>query len=79
MDGGVIAGWRWADAVDADSRLHDMLMLVTTGEALGITESVPGRGFEAWRLINVRFNSVGEMYTFDKMNAIMRQAPVKHI
>ena len=27
----------------------------------------------------VRYNSVGEMYTFDKMNAIMKQNPAKNI
>ena len=79
VDNQVITGWGWAEAVEADSRLHDMLMVVTVDEALGIVESVPGRGFKAWRPINVRFNSVGEMYTFDKMSAIMHQAQVKNI
>ena len=78
-DRSVIDDWRWGEALEANSRLYDMLMLVTSGEAIGIFESVPGRGFEAWRLLNVRFNSVGEMYTHDKMNAIMKQSPVKHI
>ena len=79
VDASVLSAWNWAQAVEADSKLHDMLLLVTTGEALGIVESVPGQGFESWRLLNVRFNSVGEMYTFDKMNSIMKQSQVKHI
>ena len=79
VDRSVIDGWRWGEALEANSRLHDMLMLVTSGEAIGIVESAPGRGFDAWRLLNVRFNSVGEMYTYDKMNAIMKQSPVKHL
>ena len=79
VDENVMTGWRWEDAVRANSRLHDMLVVITGGEANGIVESVPGKGFEAWRLLNIRFNSVGEMYTFDKMSAIMRQNPVRHI
>lgn len=79
VDSSVLDGWNWSDSTVADSKLHDMLMLITGGEAQGIVESVPGRGFEAWRLISERFNSTGEMYTFDKMNSIMKQSPVKHI
>ena len=30
-------------------------------------------------MLSVRYNSVGEMYTFDKMNAIMKQNPAKNI
>ena len=73
IDSQVMTSWSWSEAVEADARLYDMLLLVTGGEANGIVESVPGRGFEAWRLLNVRYNSVGEMYGYDKMNAIMRQ------
>ena len=73
VDQEVLGAWQWGDAVMADSKLHDMLLLITGGEAQGIVEQVPGRGFEAWRLLNERFNSTGELYTFDKMNAIMKQ------
>ena len=59
VDHGVFQGWNWKDAVDANSKFYDMLLLITTGEAHGIVESVPGQGFEAWRLIGIRFNSVG--------------------
>ena len=79
VDASVIGSWRWDAAVKADSKLHDMLMLVTAGEAQGIVETVPGRGFEAWRLLNLRYNSVGEMYTYDKMNSIMHQTAAKSI
>jgi len=79
VDGGVKASWSWDDVDEADSRLHEMLLLITSGEAIGIVESVPNRGFEAWRLLSVRYNSVGEMSTFDKMNAIMKQNPAKNI
>ena len=79
VDGSVMTSWSWPEAVEADARLYDMLLLVTAGEANGIVESVPGRGFEGWRLLNVRYNSVGEMYSYDKMNAIMRQPMVKNI
>ena len=56
IDGNVMTSWSWSEAVEADGRLYDMLLLVTGGEANGIVESVPGRGFEAWRLLNVRYN-----------------------
>ena len=79
VDMGVKVSWSWDDVDEADSRLHEMLLLITSGEAIGIVESVPNRGFEAWRLLSVRYNSVGEMYTFDKMNAIMKQSPAKNI
>ena len=79
VDQEVMGAWQWEDAVMADSKLHDMLLLITGGEAQVIVEPVAGQGFEAWRLLNERFNSTGELYTFDKMNAIMKQNPVKHI
>ena len=68
VDASVFEEWRWAEATDAVSTMHDMLLLITSGEAQGLVASVPGLGFEAWRLISVRCNSTGEMYTFDKMN-----------
>ena len=74
VDGSIKASWNWASAEAADSKFYDMLDLITAGEAQGIVESVPGQGFEAWRLLNVRYNSVGEMYTFDKMTNIMHQS-----
>ena len=77
IDEDVIGSWGWADAVAADGKLYDMLSLSTAGDALGVVESVPSRGFEAWRLLNVRFNGVGEMYSFDKMNKLMNQSQVK--
>ena len=79
IDAGTIASWNWKSGAAADSKLHDMLLLVTGGEAQGIVEAVPGEGFEAWRLINVRFNTIGELYTYDKMNAMMHQTACKHI
>ena len=77
IDGYVIGSWGWADAVTADGKLYDMLSLVTSGDALGIVESVPNRGFEAWRLLNARFNGVGEMYSYDKMNQLMNRTQIK--
>ena len=56
-----------------------MLLSIISGEAVGIAESVPGGGFEAWRLLSVRINSVGEMYTFGKVNAIMKQTPARSV
>ena len=47
VDAGVKAAWNWPQADEADSRLHEMLLLITSGEAVGIVESVLGRGSEA--------------------------------
>ena len=78
-DAGVKMSWNWAEVDEADARLHEMLLMITAGEAAGIVESVPSCGFEAWRLLAVRYNSVGEMCTFDKRSAIMKQNPAKNI
>ena len=43
VDAGVIGSWCWGAAVKADSKLHDMLVLITAGEAQSIVETVPGR------------------------------------
>ena len=79
VDQEVMGAWQKGDAVMAGSKLHDMLLLITGGEAQGIVQQVPGWGFEAWSFLNERFSSTGELYTFDKMNAIMKQTQVKHI
>ena len=79
VDQHILNSWNWSEGVAADSKLHDLLLIITSEEALGVVESVEGRGFEAWRLLNLRFNSVGELYTYDKMNSIMKRTPVKHI
>ena len=50
-----IQTWSWADAAVADSKPHDMLLLVAGADALGIVEGVPDQDFEAWRLFNERF------------------------
>ena len=68
IDAAVINGLNWADGIVANEKLHDMLSILTGGDALGIVEQVPGEGFEAWRQLNERYNTVGEMYTLDKMN-----------
>ena len=62
VDQKVFSGWDWKDAVEADSKLHVWLLMVTAGEALIIVESVPSQGFAAWRLLGQRFNVVGELY-----------------
>ena len=71
IDAYTIQTRQWADATVANSKLHDMLLLVTGADALGIVEGVPNQGFEAWRLLNESCNRVGEMYTYDKMNSLI--------
>ena len=61
VDQEVLGAWQWGDAVIADSKLDEMLLLITGDGAQGIVEQVPGLGFEAWRLPNERFNLTGEL------------------
>ena len=56
VDIDLMQSWDWISAVVADSKLHDMLLMITAGEAQGIVESVPEQGSEAWRLLSVRYN-----------------------
>ena len=79
VDDNVIRGWNRAEGANANRALHDMLMLVCTSNALSVVETCPSQGFEAWRLLNVRFNPIGEMYTFDKMNDLMHQTMCKNM
>ena len=79
IDGYIIAGWNWAPADDCNSSFHDMLTLITGGDALGIVENLPGEGFEAWRQMKERYDSVSEMYTYEKMNSLMHQSQCKAI
>ena len=48
-------------------------LMITTSGAQTIVEKSPDQGFEAWRQLSLRFNPVGETYTFDKMNTLMKQ------
>ena len=76
---GLIQSWGWNEGAIANTKLSDMLVSVCEGEALGLVEQVLGQGFEAWRLLNERYNSVGEMYTLDKMNSLMHGKVCKSI
>ena len=40
IDATVKGAWNWPQADEADSRIHEMLLLITSGEAVGIVESV---------------------------------------
>ena len=79
VDSYVIGGWNWAPAEDCNSSFHDLLTLITGGDALGIVEHLPGEGFEAWRQMKERYDSVSEMYTYEKMNSLMHQSQCKSI
>ena len=71
VDSHVIQTWNWADAAVANTKLHDMLRSVMGPDALGIIDGVPNQGFEAWRRFSVRYNTVVEMYTYNKINSLM--------
>ena len=38
VDAGVKASWGWPEVDEADARLHEMLLMITAGEAAGIAE-----------------------------------------
>ena len=79
ISNGLIQSWGWNEGAIANTKLSDMLVSVCEGEALGLVEQVLGQGFEAWRLLNERYNSIGEMYTLDKMNSLMHGKVCKSI
>ena len=68
VDAHVIQTWNWAGTAVANTKFHDISPLVAGETTLGIVERVPNAGFEAWRLLNERYNSVGEMYFHDTTN-----------
>ena len=80
----VMTSWGWAPAsaanqFEADKKLYDLLILICSGEALNLVERRPDEGFESWRQLALRFNPVGETYTFDKMNALMHQSRARNM
>ena len=79
IDDYVITAWQWAPAAEMNTSLHDLLLLITSGDALGIVEPYPGEGYEAWRRLSERFDSLSETYTYEKMNSMMRQNQCKSI
>ena len=57
--------WDWAKTGNA--KFHDLLMNITSNDALLIVESVPERGFEAWRLLSRRYNPKSGTFELDRM------------
>ena len=55
----VINEMTWEHAVLADSKHSDFLATYCGDDALGIVESVPERGFEAWRKLKVCYKPSG--------------------
>ena len=49
----------WEHAQTADAKLADFLATYTSDDALAVVEGVPGRGFEAWRKLKLRYNPSG--------------------
>ena len=64
----------WDPATHLDGPLHEYLTTITTDKALTIVESAPGRGFEAWRRLQDRYNPVGGRY---ELSRLMRLIQVK--
>ena len=59
------ASWDWART--GNSKFHDLLMNITTDDALLVVESVPDRGFEAWRLLRRRYDPKSGTFGLDRM------------
>ena len=59
------ASWDWART--GDTKFHVLLMNITTDDALLIVESVPDRGFEAWRLLSKRYDPKSGTFELDRM------------
>ena len=73
----IISEMAWEHAQTADQKLADFLATYCADDALGIVESVPERGFEAWRKLKVRYNPAGGRFELDRMTLLLsrKQCP----
>ena len=72
---------QWDQAIVADAKLHDFLLMMLGEDALILVETpdLESRGFEAWRLLMKRYNPSGGQYELDAMMALMSLSAVKDI
>ena len=71
----------WAEAQLADAKLHDFLLMTLEEDAQVLVETpeLECRGFEAWRLLCLRYDPQGGQYELDAMMALMNLTAVKDI
>ena len=61
----------WRDRREGDTKLHDYLCSVLDLEPLTIAERTPGKGLEAWRRLNKRFDPHGGQHDMDRYEALV--------
>ena len=68
-------GWEHIQA--ANSKLYDLLSLITTLDALAKVETTPGeaQGFEAWRRFARQYMPISRLTRIDRFNLIMHTEP----
>ena len=71
------ATWPWATV--GDKKLHDMLLNITTNDALLIVEANPEKGFEAWRLLKQRHDPKSGTFELDRMLSLMQRKQCSNI
>ena len=76
-----LSGCPWPDAQLADSKLHDFLLMTLEEDAQVLVETpeLECRGFEAWRMLCLRYDPQGGQYELDAMMALMNLTAVKDI
>ena len=67
----------WDQIHKANTKLFDLLSLVTNGDALRKVETTPGeaQGFEAWRRLARQYMPTSRLTRIDRLNALMHVEP----
>ena len=79
IDEGALSFMNWLPATEANQELYDMLWLGATEETHGIVETVPDKGFVAWRLLKLRYNPACGKFGLVRITAMFTQQPCKSI
>ena len=67
----------WQQMKTADSKLYDVLLLVTGEDAQALVEQFEGQGFEAWRQLSKRWNPTGGQYELFRIMRLMTPTTCK--
>ena len=79
IDFAVVNSMNWAPAVEANSRLYDLLVMLLVDDALVIAENHQGQGFEAWRALCRRYDPAGEQFMFERMTSLLTRERCRDI
>ena len=69
----------WTQTAVANAQLYNLLILVTTEEALTIVEKSPDQGFEAWRALKQRYNPTGGKFELDRLTMMFSRKPCSRV